>query len=332
MRTFNDPLPNDTRADASSVESALTRGLGRRAVWALGLAVGLLATARPARAQNLTVDGYTKSNRYIGDMNSTSYDLWIQGGPPGSTGAARHIALLGDKNQKRLFLNFGNGYENGLYSHGSFEFAAGAKLGLGVRPANMGNRLLWVDDKGTGGCCFGRTLVRSLKGTAGLELHSAATGINNKWMLYANAQSESVHLLNLKENKNKLTLAKNGNLFITGTLTQYSDASLKTNIKNISGALDKVAALRGVTFSWKESTRDPDPQLGLIAQEVERVLPELVKTDASSGKKAVAYANLVSVLVEATKELKSKNAALRRRLERLERTIRARMSTSDKLR
>ena len=83
-----------------------------------------------------------------------------------------------------------------------------------------------------------------------------------------------------------------------GAFYYSSDRNLKTNIQPISNALDKVQQLQGVTFDWKE---DGSSSVGLIAQDVEEVFPELVHTDAE-GKKSVEYANLVAVLIEAVKE------------------------------
>ena len=87
--------------------------------------------------------------------------------------------------------------------------------------------------------------------------------------------------------------------YIYGTAFYYSsDRNLKTNIQPISNALDKVQQLQGVTFDWKE---DGSSSVGLIAQDVEEVFPELVHTD-EEGVKSVEYANLVAVLIEAVKE------------------------------
>ena len=92
-----------------------------------------------------------------------------------------------------------------------------------------------------------------------------------------------------------------GNGTFAGTMTSNSDASLKTNVVTIVSALDKVDALRGVMFDRISTGKR---EMGVIAQEVEAVIPELVFTDAN-GVKSVAYANTVALLIEAIKELKS---------------------------
>ncbi len=91
-----------------------------------------------------------------------------------------------------------------------------------------------------------------------------------------------------------------------------SDENFKKDIQPLKDALQKVLDLRGVSFKWK----DPAPgvsdgeQIGLIAQEVEKVYPELVTTDAS-GKKFLNYGQLVSPLIESVKELSAENDALK---------------------
>ena len=90
-----------------------------------------------------------------------------------------------------------------------------------------------------------------------------------------------------------------------GNITAYSDMRLKSNIQTIESGLDKVCAMRGVTFE-----KDGVAGLGVIAQEVEAVIPEVVMTH-NDGIKSVAYGNIVGVLIEAIKELKEEVAALK---------------------
>lgn len=112
----------------------------------------------------------------------------------------------------------------------------------------------------------------------------------------------------------------NGTLRCT-TLTETSDARFKTNIEPLSDALDLALGLRGVSFDWRPGLGFPDGrQIGFVAQEVEKIFPELVSTD-HQGYKSVAYDKLVPVLVEAVKTLEAKNSDLESRLERLEKLV-----------
>lgn len=92
-----------------------------------------------------------------------------------------------------------------------------------------------------------------------------------------------------------------------GTLTtNTSDVRLKTNIKTLTGALDKVKSLRGVTYNWNENPSG-DTRIGFIAQEVNSVVPELsfVNPNSSELYMGVHYDNVTALLVEAVKELSS---------------------------
>ena len=84
-----------------------------------------------------------------------------------------------------------------------------------------------------------------------------------------------------------------------------SDARLKSDVETIVDALALVSALRGVRF-----TMDGSRQIGVIAQEVEAVLPEVVRADADTGQLSVAYGNITCLLIEAVKELSARVAEL----------------------
>ncbi|MEO7423537.1 MAG: tail fiber domain-containing protein [Fibrobacteria bacterium] len=98
-----------------------------------------------------------------------------------------------------------------------------------------------------------------------------------------------------------------------------SDLRFKKNIRPLSASLKKIEALQGVAYDWKTGEY-PDrgfsdkPQIGFIAQDVEKVVPEVVATD-SSGYKSMDYSRLVPLLVEAVKELARENKELRKLTE-----------------
>lgn len=106
-----------------------------------------------------------------------------------------------------------------------------------------------------------------------------------------------------------------------GNITAYSDARVKTNVERISNPLEKIERLNGYTY---ERTDVVCPrQTGVIAQEVLEVLPEAVVESGGDvdGHYAVAYGNMVGLLIEGIKEEKSKREALEKRLERLEKLL-----------
>lgn len=93
-----------------------------------------------------------------------------------------------------------------------------------------------------------------------------------------------------------------GRIVADSDITAYSDASLKKDVKTIENALDKTKELRGVEFT---RIADNTKSIGVIAQELEKVLPELVLTD-DEGIKSVNYAQITGLLIEAVKELSAK--------------------------
>ena len=117
---------------------------------------------------------------------------------------------------------------------------------------------------------------------------------------------------------NATRLNYNGNLHVNelhavGNITAFSDERLKENIELIPDALNKVLSVRGVTFNRTDVENKEKRHAGVIAQEIEKVLPEVV-SELEDGTKTVSYGNLVGLLIEAIKELNEK-------VERLERGV-----------
>ena len=100
------------------------------------------------------------------------------------------------------------------------------------------------------------------------------------------------------------TLDVAGTIRATGDVIAYSDARVKDNVKTIDNALDKITKLRGVSYT-RNDIEDKSTKIGVIAQEVLEVLPEVVSKD-DEGKYSVSYGNIVGVLIEAIKELEAR--------------------------
>ena len=95
------------------------------------------------------------------------------------------------------------------------------------------------------------------------------------------------------------------NIIATGNVTAYSDIRLKENIETIDNPLEKIQKMRGVYYTLKEDSSSKR-KIGVIAQEMEEVLPEVVYTGTSEEKwKSVAYGNIVAVLLEGMKAQES---------------------------
>ena len=130
---------------------------------------------------------------------------------------------------------------------------------------------------------------------------SAGTGIsynNSTGVITCTVDTPAeVGLSSLSNNGNNLS----GSFTATGNITAYSDERLKDNVKTIENALDKVSQMRGVTYNYKSELNDGQRGTGVIAQEMQQVMPEVVEEGEYL---SVAYGNLVGVLIEAVKELK----------------------------
>jgi hypothetical protein len=94
-------------------------------------------------------------------------------------------------------------------------------------------------------------------------------------------------------------ITMSGDLLVGGTLTETSSIRYKSNIKNVTGSLDIVSKLQGVTYD-KNNRRES----GLIAEEVFNVIPSIVTLDANGNVEGINYTRTIAYLIEAIKELK----------------------------
>ena len=114
-------------------------------------------------------------------------------------------------------------------------------------------------------------------------------------------------------------LEDDGTLTVTGDMVAYgspSDKRLKENIKPIESALDKAMKLQGVTFDWKEndSILDIKEDIGFIAQDVQKVVPELVREN-DNGMLSMRHQGIAPILLEAIKELKAEIEELKKQIK-----------------
>lgn len=116
-------------------------------------------------------------------------------------------------------------------------------------------------------------------------------------------KADGSHIFRNASNANMATIDTSGNFTATGNVGAYSDMALKEDIYQIENALEKVNKLRGVHFTRKS---DNAKEIGVVANEVEKVIPELVDEheDKELGTvKTMKYANTVGLLIEAVKDL-----------------------------
>jgi hypothetical protein len=109
--------------------------------------------------------------------------------------------------------------------------------------------------------------------------------------------------------------AIDGTVTATGDIIAYSDVRVKENIHTIENALDKTLKLRGVTYN-RTDVEDKSTKIGVIAQEIMEVFPELVSED-ETGMYGVSYGNLTAVLIEAIKEQQKQIEELKLEVQKL---------------
>ncbi len=136
--------------------------------------------------------------------------------------------------------------------------------------------------------------------------HSRIVGTSDSWI--ANGTNGQ---LGVNRNNPAYTLDVNGTIRATGDVIAYSDERVKENIKTIDNSLEKVNQLRGVEFN---KIGEDKKSIGVIAQEIEKVIPEVVYED-KDGMKSVAYGNITGVLIEAIKELKTEVEELKKQIK-----------------
>lgn len=103
-------------------------------------------------------------------------------------------------------------------------------------------------------------------------------------------------------------------LWCSSGVANGSDIRMKKDIKSLSKSLEKIALLRGVEFRWKDNQQNTLPQIGIIAQEVEAVFPELVEIGPNN-MKSVNYTGFIPILIEGIKEQQEQISTLLMRIK-----------------
>lgn len=205
------------------------------------------------------------------DGANTNFLLTASGDQYGTWNAFRPLSINNSTGEVTIG-------ENGMTVPGVADFSGG----IAYFGSNATARVSAFTTAGEGGTI-------NLRGANGTNMF--LEGLNGTFRLVNNGWAAQI-----------FSVDQRGNVVATGTVTALgyfhsSDARLKDNIETSSG-LSVVEKLRGVTFDWK---KDGSPSAGVIAQEVEQVMPSAVHTDAS-GMKFVEYDQLMAPLIEAIKQ------------------------------
>ena len=242
---------------------------------------------------------YNPNDSALSNMYGIGFSHGNASFAPSGAGWGMYVASDGDS---RVYLDGSNGRVY-IGSHTAGRYLSDAQQDYGSIQINGGGQNGWE------GYSIDGRVVFMHDGGSGSGLYN---DVNNEWLFNATLNGNSYMYSNgtWRGQATGVGYEVNGSLTATGNVTAYSDARLKTNVKTIDNALDIVGQLRGVSFDWKESGKH---SIGVIAQEVETVLPELVtqsrsvdpETKEESDVKSVDYGKMVGVLINAIKELKA---------------------------
>jgi len=246
--------------------------------------------------------------------NQTSFNTGVTSGNNPVGGLAFWNNTIGGSNVDAMRLK-DNGDAIFGYNVGIGKSTPSAKLHLRDTTSDTINAATSVakfDGSGGDGLAFGN--MQSSPYSSWIQAGYLADGynpaFNNGYPISLNPVGGNVGI-GITNPSEKLHVS--GNILATGTVNASSDISLKDNITPIPNAIDKVLQIRGVTFN-RNDIEDNPRQAGVIAQEVEKVLPEVVSED-KDGIKSVAYGNMVGLLIEAIKEQQGQINMLKEKLE-----------------
>jgi len=257
------------------------------------------ASLRVTTASSL---GTVQSGTWNGSSISTTYTDAKVTAVNGSTGAVTGLATTAG-----TLAQFGATTSAQLLGVISDETGSGA-LVFGTSPT------LVTPDLGTPSAI----VLTNASGTANNLTANIANFINvtddtttnaSRYPIFANGTSGTI---TEQVSSTKLFFNPSTGLLTSTDYNSSSDKRLKKNIKTVESALDKVIALRGVSFDWKEGGAKA---IGLIAQEAEKVIPEIVSQD-ENGYLGIKYNNLIGVLVEAIKEQQEQINTLKKLIEK----------------
>ena len=239
--------------------------------------------------------GFARSNLASGDFGI--YKSTSVGGDPISAGTA---ALY--------FLNTGAATFSSSVNVNALATSANYKLGVtgAAFISGANNKGVFITDTSTYASIVG--LNSAIAAYNGIEIRGSGT--DGQIFLHTTG---NISMGTLTDNGERLYVS--GAIRATGTITANSDLTLKKNLLRIENALEKIEQINGYTYEFKED--DSKRHAGVIAQEIQTVLPEIVNK-GNDGILGVEYGNISALLIEAIKELSAKNTLLEERLTALE--------------
>ena len=289
---------------------SMALGFGNIASGDFSMAAGLWSEA--TNYSSIALGYYAKAN----GESSVALGLESQANGMFSTALGKNAKAIGDRSMTMGFESQAVGHTStaiGYYtkSQSSYEFVVGSSNDTLV--AGQYSDGLWSPDdrlfvigNGLGDDTRSSALIVYKNGST--EFRGNVYPTNSEQNIWTGVTS-----YDLGTDANRWNRVYANVINATNGEIQTSDQRLKTNIKPLECALDKVLTLNGVTYEWRvkefpNKNFDSNRHVGVLAQELEAVLPEAVETDAD-GYKSVNYSNITPLLIEAVKELKAEKDA-----------------------
>jgi hypothetical protein len=217
-------------------------------------------------------------------------------------------ALAFTESGTNSFFGSGAGFNNSGFENTFIGFSAGSSNTSGIANTFIGRDAGFSNSTGSGNVFLG-------SGAGGNETSSNNLYIDNSDtsspLIYGEFDTPMVEI--------------NGDFYVTGDTYMTSDARLKKDINSIDSSLEKIMSLRGVSFKWngqksKDLKLSKRTHYGVIAQEVQNTLPDIVMKDRN-GEMNVAYMELIPVLIEAVKEQQQIISEMAEKIQHLERDL-----------
>ena len=316
----------------ASGDGSTAMGISTLASGDISTAMGYLteASANYATAMGSFTNATGISSSALGSGNTASGENSTVMGES-SNASGMNATAIGNNLSARAFSSLSIGqYNDPIASSSQTTWVLTDPLfiiGNGINSANKNNALTVLKN--------GKTGINTVAPLAGLHIVAVDNSFDQSIRLesalgpasYCNIlydgslkfrTSEATATYQWRDNSSntRMTLTSSGNLTIDGTLTQNSDMLLKKNIIPLQNSLEKITRLNGYQYNWADVNRGSSLQTGVLAQEVEKQMPELVITD-TDGDKAVNYSGLLPYLIESVKELKRQNEDLKKEIELL---------------
>lgn len=314
--------------ESTSVTTPTIYGLTNTSGTAIGAVTGIAHNSDPSA--NVTgVKGISRSNSGNGygvHGEHYGYGPGVYGNSASGTGVAGYSTFLygvrgrsdGDTGigvwghcntnqgvQASTVSGYGlYGYSSGSGIAGYFTSTSGYAIITGTGRVGIGistpNNLLDIN---------GRVRIRHTTNSSGIWMSNSTNGLSDADGAFYGMKTDTeagIYIGNLW----RFWVNSAGNGYLSGNLIQTSDKRLKKEFAPLNSSLVNISRLNGYHYKWIEESRNKDLQTGLIAQEVQKIFPELVQTN-DKGFLSVNYIGLIPHLIEAMKELRKENTALK---------------------